>query len=392
MGMGGGGGPQTVTNKTELPAWLEAPIKENIQIATDIGNKPYEAYGGTLTAGFSPEQQQAFQYAQSGVGYSMPAFEQAMKGASSASSYTPQSITPGSFLSGNVGEYMNPYTEGVINRTMNNIERQTQNQLNQNADAAIRSKAFGGSRAAITDAVTRSEAARQAGDVSAQLYNQNFQQAAALQAADQERAMQAARANQAAGLQGAEANLRGALALGQVGQQAGQQIFTDAGVLENIGQKQQAMTQQQLDEAYARYQAEKNYPTEMLNLRIGATSSVPGVGTQTQTSTGGGGGGSNFLTGLGAAGTAAMGFAKLLPLLGVSDEREKTDIKKIGKDKESGLTMYSYRYKGDPKSYPKVTGPMAQEVEKKYPEQVTNIAGRKAVNLGFGPMKKAMGA
>jgi len=69
-----------------------------------------------------------------------------------------------------------------------------------------------------------------------------------------------------------------------------------------------------------------------------------------------------FLTGLGAAGTAAMGFAKLLPLLGLSDEREKTDIKKIGKDKESGLTMYSYRYKGDPKSYPKVTGPMAQEV------------------------------
>ena len=240
--------------------------------------------------------------------------------------------------------------------------------------------------------MTRSEAARQAGDVSAQLYNQNFQQAAALQAADQERAMQAARANQAAGLQGAEANLRGALALGQVGQQAGQQIFTDAGVLENIGQKQQAMTQQQLDEAYAKWQAEKNYPTEMLNLRIGATSSVPGVGTQTQTSTGGGGGGSNFLTGLGAAGTAAMGFAKLLPLLGLSDEREKTDIKKIGKDKESGLTMYSYRYKGDPKSYPKVTGPMAQEVEKKYPEQVTNIAGRKAVNLGFGPMKKAMGA
>jgi hypothetical protein len=68
----------------------------------------------------------------------------------------------------------------------------------------------------------------------------------------------------------------------------------------------------------------------------------------------------------------------------------KTDIEKVGRDKETGLNMYAYRYKGDPKTYPKVVGPMAQDVEKKYPEQVREVAGRKAVNLGFSPMRKAM--
>ena len=70
----------------------------------------------------------------------------------------------------------------------------------------------------------------------------------------------------------------------------------------------------------------------------------------------------------------------------------KTDISKVGKDKETGLDLYAYRYKGDPKSYPKVVGPMAQDIEKKYPDQVKDIGGRKAVNLGFGPMRRAFAA
>src|SRR5260221_650150 len=60
-------------------------------------------------------------------------------------------------------------------------------------------------------------------------------------------------------------------------------------------------------------------------------------------------------------------------LLSGSDERLKTEIQKLGKDEDTDLTMYAYRFKGDPKSYPKVTGPMAQEVEKKYPWLVHKV-------------------
>jgi hypothetical protein len=42
--------------------------------------------------------------------------------------------------------------------------------------------------------------------------------------------------------------------------------------------------------------------------------------------------------------------------------------------------MYSFRYKGDPKSYPKVVGPMAQDVQKKYPGHVAEIGGKLAIS------------
>jgi hypothetical protein len=60
-----GGSPpatQTITNKTELPAWLEDVTKQNIAKAQEVADRPYEAYGGQLVAGFSPEQQQAFEF------------------------------------------------------------------------------------------------------------------------------------------------------------------------------------------------------------------------------------------------------------------------------------------------------------------------------------------
>lgn len=37
----------------------------------------------------------------------------------------------------------------------------------------------------------------------------------------------------------------------------------------------------------------------------------------------------------------------------------------------------------------KVVGPMAQDIAKKYPDQVKEIGGKLAVNLGFGPMQDA---
>lgn len=67
----------------------------------------------------------------------------------------------------------------------------------------------------------------------------------------------------------------------------------------------------------------------------------------------------------GAAGTAKA-----------SDRRLKTDIKKVGKT-DSGLSVYTYKYKGDDKTH---MGVMAQEVEEVFPEAVTEVDGYKAVH------------
>lgn len=63
----------------------------------------------------------------------------------------------------------------------------------------------------------------------------------------------------------------------------------------------------------------------------------------------------------------------------LSDERAKTDIKKVGKT-EDGQQIYSYRYKA---GGPIQMGLMAQEVEKKKPEAVHNVDGVKMVDYGL---------
>jgi hypothetical protein len=62
-----------------------------------------------------------------------------------------------------------------------------------------------------------------------------------------------------------------------------------------------------------------------------------------------------------------------------SDERLKTDIKKIGEHEELGVGIYSYKYKW---GGPTMIGVMAQELEKVKPEAVFEVDGFKAVDYG----------
>lgn len=395
---------QTVTQQTQLPPWLEDVTRENLARADAISNQPYQPYMGQMTAGFTPEQEAAFGYTQAGIGGTTPFYNVALNQAAQGTMYQPQQVQAGSvaaqnFLTGDVGAYMNPYIQNVEDAALSRLAGATQTAVNRIGDQALAARAFGGSRQGIAEGVALGEAARSAGELSANLRSQGFNQAAALMQQDANRALQAEtfnaqqalqaqQLNQAAGLQGLQGRLAAAQQTGALAGQAQQARQLDAALLENIGQQRQAMNQAALDEAYARFMEQRNYPIEMLNLRLGATSATPyGTTTTGQQLVPRG---NAFLSGLGTVGSAAAGIAGLGRLF-LSDERMKTDIEKVGKDKDSGLTMYAYRYKGDPKTYPKVVGPMAQEVEKKYPDQVRDVAGRKAVNLGFGPMRKTMG-
>ena len=312
--MGGGGGApatQTITNKTELPAWLEGITKENLALADKIASRPYQAYPGQMTAGFAPEQEAAFNYMAQGVGMTDPLYGRAANVTNEAAGYNPQDVQAGSFLSGNIGAYMNPYINNVEQAALSRLEGATKLGLNRLGDQARAAGAFGGSRQGIAEGVALGEASKSAGELSANLRSQAFQQAAALQQADQQRAMQAALANQTAGLQGANLRLNAANQLGTLAGNAQQARFMDASALENIGMQRQAQQQAALDEAYARFAEERNYPIDMLNLRLGATSSTPYGGTQTQTGPAQRTGSSGLMTGLGAAATVASLGASL---------------------------------------------------------------------------------
>lgn len=104
----------------------------------------------------------------------------------------------------------------------------------------------------------------------------------------------------------------------------------------------------------------------------GGTSAIGGMGSAL----------SGLAGGIGSAANWALNGLGPLAFSVASDKDLKTDIKKIGKDEETGLDIYSYRYKGDPKTYPKVVGPMAQDIEEYYPQATKRQGNRLTVHPG----------
>ena len=50
--------------------------------------------------------------------------------------------------------------------------------------------------------------------------------------------------------------------------------------------------------------------------------------------------------------------------------------------KRTASTSYAYRYAGDPKTYPKVVGPMADQIEELMPGVTHMIAGHRVIKHG----------
>ena len=163
--------------------------------------------------------------------------------------------------------------------------------------------------------------------------------------------------------------------VGQMGSQA--QAWLD--MLRAIGAGDTAAAQRRRDGEKKNFHAQPHLLTGMAQRYLGMFpgGQTLGSGTTTGWSTaGGGGGGFDSI-----AGPIMSGIGRVLPLLFGSDRRMKTDIEELGVDRRSGLPMYAYRYRGDPKSYPKVVGPMAQDIEERG-GPVRQIAGRKVIAMG----------
>ena len=292
--------------------------------------------------------------------------------------YNPAQVQAGSLANTDLSAYMNPYTQNVINSGMQALDVQRRNALNQIGDQAIRTGAFGGSRQGVQEGITNAASAAQAGNLASQLMAQNFSQAQNAANTDLARSMQAQGLNQSAGLQGAGLNLTAANNLGSLASQ-GQNAFLQGTAAALSGQDAvQQQAQAQLAAQQQAYQEAQQFPLQQLQIPLMALGATPYGSTSTQT--GPGPTSNGWLTGIGALSSGvgilgglnqmgAFGAGGLAALLPWSDENAKTDITKVGKDPETGVNLYAYRYKGDPKTYPKVIGPMAQEIEKKYPDQ-----------------------
>ena len=390
--MSKGGGSQTVTQQTELPQWVQNAAQTNLNAAYRVAQNMAGPYQGPMVAGMTNSQLADIAGLQNNIGSTNPAFAAAQSAAAGLTGYTPDQVNAGTLAGTNLSSYMNPYTQNVINSGMQAINSQLQQSLNNIGDQAIKTGAFGGSRQGVAEGIANAAAALQAGNLASQLQAQNFSQAQQAAQNDLNRNLQGQLANQQAGMQGAGLDLQAANSLGGLAQQGQQSFLTGLGAALTGQGAAQNQTQNEINARMQAYQAAQQYPIQQLMLPLQALGMTPYGQTTTQTSPASSNG---LMMGLGALGTGVGilggvnslmgGGTSLLSALGlISDRRDKTDIKKLGKDPQSGLDMYSYRYKDDPKSYPKVVGPMAQDIEDKYPGAVREIGGHKVVNLGFG--------
>jgi len=149
---------KTGSTKVEIPKWIEDAGKSNYQFAQSIANKPYEAYGGPGVADFSGLSNKAFDLM---GGMSLPAL---LAGG-------------GGFDMSRLGEFMNPFTQSVIDSSISDMIKGSQI-AGENMDNAFhQGGAFGDMRQGAFDAENLSNLRQDIGRMSSGLNMQNFNQA-----------------------------------------------------------------------------------------------------------------------------------------------------------------------------------------------------------------------
>ena len=124
-----------VGKESALSNWVGPYVTDMLGKGQAVGNKPYEAYGGPLTAGPSALQQQAFQ----GVANLTVPTQQ-------MGAYTPQT-----FGAEQASQYMNPYVQEALQPQLQELQRQQEIKRVANAGRLTQAGAYGGGRQAIME-------------------------------------------------------------------------------------------------------------------------------------------------------------------------------------------------------------------------------------------------
>lgn len=292
-------------------------------------------YGPQATAAqaqYTPVQQGAAQPGGPSIyDVAMGAFRNGASAAQSAASYGgPSNVSASTIGSRNISAdnvsaeylrntslnpYMNPYTQGVIDRSVADAQRQQAMSLNDVGAAATAARAFGGSRHGVAEGVAIGENSRNLADLVARLNAENFMQAqqaaqfdigtqltadranqqanlsadqsnqnAALQAAisNQNAALQASLGNQRADLSAAQVRASGAGQLGSLGANA-----MNAGIsAEKLAMQQAILRQQQqqqvMDAAKMQHAGYVGAPGQSLAMMNSAVGAAPAPTSTTQ--------------------------------------------------------------------------------------------------------------
>ena len=269
-------------SETVLPQWYTNYAQQLLANQNAVSSLPDQTYQGPRVAAFAPAQQQGF-------AMTMPAATAYQPGLAAATRETQGALAaPGGMAAAqpylgqasqssvaNIGQYMNPFTEQVVNR----LGELGARNLSENLMPAITSKfinagqlGFGPRGGGGTPSGMMTDTARALRDTQeATLAEQNkalqagYGQAAELASGDLAR--QAGLATAAGGLAGADITRRlaGAEQLGGLAQTAQSLGLTGAQAVGNVGMQQQAQAQKNLDVAYGDFLRQQGYNQEQIN-------------------------------------------------------------------------------------------------------------------------------
>ena len=376
---GGSTTSDTTTNQiNQIPAWMTQAGEQNYAYAQNVAQQPLQQYQGQMVAGVSPQMQQSWDVAANSGNVGSDQFNAATAGYLGALGQSPTQVTAGQLSNTSLSPYMNPYTNSVINATLPLMQQQNALSQNQQADAAASAKAFGGSKQGVQQGVAQAQGALNIGEMAAQLNSANFAQAQAAATGDINRTLTADTSNQSANQAKINSDIMASQGLTNTGQQMNASNVANFNMLQGAGASQEMQQQNQINAQMAKFNQAFNYPQQQLGVlesSLGMTPHDTSTSGQSNTTT---------TTPTDWASIISKGAGAAADIYGMaSDKSMKTDITKLGKDPDTKLPMYAYRYKGDPKSYPKVVGPMAQDVQDADPDAVKKVGkdGKLAIKV-----------
>ena len=296
--MGGKGpkGPQVSKSYTSSIPEFARPYYENIMARAETeSNQPYIQYGSPRIAGFTGEQESAFQGISELARRGAPNVDTAAQmaygagqSAMGATGFNPANVETSGWNEEAAQKYMNPYIGNVLNAAQRQATQRYQEQQGSRSAQAVQAKAFGGSRQALQDMMAEREMNEQLNRMNTEQLAQAYGQGAQMFTQDQARSLQAQMANQQAleramgiRLQGSQQGLAAAQGLGQLGAMQQGLTMDRLAALEKSGATRQALSQAAMEQAYKDFVNQRDYERQNVNWLTGIMAGVP-VGAQSE--------------------------------------------------------------------------------------------------------------
>lgn len=302
MGKGGGSAPamtQSEVKQTNLPDYVRPQFERLLARAESQSLTPYQPYTGQRLPELAPDVGAAYDITRNVATSGVPGLPEAagvtaqnvMAGQQIAAGADPYQYDPTQLFTGeNVGQYMSPYMQNVLDVQKEQARRQFNEQAGARNAAAVDAGAFGGSRRFVQEGIAERALLDRMADIQASGQQQAFQ--SAQQAFQSDRAAQFQREG-AQAMEDRAAQADQLAALGFSGQQAQQMVglgetgraadIQAAQLLENIGRSQEARTREGLDLAYQDFLRQQAFPEQQLQLFSSVLRGVPVTPSVTQT-------------------------------------------------------------------------------------------------------------